>query len=123
MEAVMKAKHLGRRRFLKNGAALASLAVAGIGTAKGETAASDKPEPRSKNLYEYGERSHFETAVRTTSDTKPYSFYVKQRLTPLQDSIGIITPSALHFFNSHGYDPPDIDPQQHRLLIHGMVDR
>jgi sulfane dehydrogenase subunit SoxC len=42
--------------------------------------------------------------------------------TPLQDSVGIITPASLHFVISHGYDPPDIDPQQHRLLIHGLVD-
>ncbi len=119
----MKSKELGRRRFLKNGAALAGLAVGGIRPASGETTGSDKPESRPKDLHEYGERSRFETAVRTPSEAKPYSFYVKQRLTPLQDSVGIITPSALHFFNSHGYEPPDIDPRQHRLMIHGMVDR
>jgi sulfane dehydrogenase subunit SoxC len=119
----MKSKELGRRRFLKNGAALAGLAVGGIRSASGETTAADKPESRPKDLHEYGERSRFETAVRTPSEAKPYSFYVKQRLTPLQDSVGIITPSALHFFNSHGYEPPDIEPRQHRLMIHGMVDR
>ena len=43
--------------------------------------------------------------------------------TPLQDSVGMITPSSLHFVISHGYEPPDIDPREHRLLIHGMVDR
>jgi len=41
----------------------------------------------------------------------------------LQEVAGIITPPALHFIVSHGYEPPDIDPQQHRLLIHGMVER
>ena len=44
-------------------------------------------------------------------------------MTPLQDVIGIITPAALHYYDSHGYLPPDIDPKEHRLLIHGMVDR
>jgi sulfane dehydrogenase subunit SoxC len=29
----------------------------------------------------------------------------------------------LHYFNNHGYLPPDIDPSEHRLLVHGMVDR
>ncbi|MBI3940394.1 MAG: sulfite dehydrogenase [Acidobacteria bacterium] len=44
--------------------------------------------------------------------------------TPLQDLTGIITPAPLHFVVSHAYGtPPDIDPRQHRLLIHGMVDR
>ena len=37
--------------------------------------------------------------------------------------MGIITPPSLQFVLSHGYDPPDIDPRQHRLMIHGLVDR
>ena len=41
-------------------------------------------------------------------------------LTPVQNLIGIITPAALHYHSTHGYPPPDIDPQQHRLLIHGV---
>jgi len=44
-------------------------------------------------------------------------------MSPIQDSKGVITPSSLHFVRAHGHAPPDIDPQQHRLLIHGMVDR
>src|SRR5439155_1381925 len=43
--------------------------------------------------------------------------------TPLQDSAGIITPASLHFMQTHSSRLPDIDPQQHRLTIHGMVDR
>ena len=42
--------------------------------------------------------------------------------TPLQDMVGVITPSELHFMNTH-YNLPDIDPATHRLMIHGMVDR
>ena len=38
--------------------------------------------------------------------------------------MGIITPSSLHFMGTHrGSIVPDIDPKEHRLLIHGMVDR
>ena len=45
-------------------------------------------------------------------------------LSPLQDSVGIITPSSLHFVGTHrGAIVPDIDPKEYRLLIHGMVDR
>ncbi|HLA39097.1 MAG TPA: sulfite dehydrogenase, partial [Candidatus Glassbacteria bacterium] len=62
-----------------------------------------------------GERSRFENAGRLLGLFGPR--------TPLQDSVGIITPSALHFMAAHGYDPPDLDPRQHRLLIHGLVDR
>ena len=40
--------------------------------------------------------------------------------TPLQGLFGIITPSGLHFERHHqGWH--DIDPAQHRLLIHGLV--
>ena len=35
---------------------------------------------------------------------------------------GIITPNGLHFDRSHS-GTPDIDPDQHRLLIHGLVKR
>jgi sulfane dehydrogenase subunit SoxC len=38
--------------------------------------------------------------------------------------VGAITPSALHYFGTtRGSFVPDIDPKEHRLLIHGMVDR
>jgi sulfane dehydrogenase subunit SoxC len=43
--------------------------------------------------------------------------------TPLQDTVGFITPSPLHYVISHAHEPPDIDPREHRLMIHGMVDR
>jgi len=44
-------------------------------------------------------------------------------MTPLQDLDGIITPSGLHYLMDHVDGFPDIDPQHHRLMIHGMVDR
>ena len=44
-------------------------------------------------------------------------------LSPLQDSVGIITPSSLHYVAPPRRRFPDIDPKEHRLLIHGMVDR
>jgi sulfane dehydrogenase subunit SoxC len=42
--------------------------------------------------------------------------------TPLQDAMGIITPSSLHFERHHS-GVPAIDPAKHELLIHGLVDR
>lgn len=42
--------------------------------------------------------------------------------TPLQDLHGIITPSGLHFERHHA-GVPQIDPAQHLLVIHGMVDK
>ena len=111
----MNAKERGRRRFLKEGAALAGLAAGAIRSASGQTLASEISDVRPQDTRAYGERSRFETTVRTPPGTLSIS-------TPLQDSMGIITPSALHFAAIH-YNVPTIDPRQHRLLIHGLVDR
>jgi sulfane dehydrogenase subunit SoxC len=122
----MNPKQSGRRRFLKNGAALAGLAVGASASALPVTA-----EPALEHvdeLHQYGARSHFVESVRVGSinnperrlPNEPRDFGLK---TPLQDSAGIITPSSLHYIVSHGYEPPDINPREHRLLIHGMVDR
>lgn len=40
--------------------------------------------------------------------------------TPLQQLEGILTPNGLHFERHHN-GVPDIDPEQHQLLIHGQV--
>jgi sulfane dehydrogenase subunit SoxC len=42
--------------------------------------------------------------------------------TPLQDLMGMITPSDLHFERHHG-GVPSIVSEEHELLVHGMVDR
>ena len=122
----MNPKNSDRRRFLKRGAALAGLAV---GASASALPLAGKPSPeRVDDLHLYGERSRFVDAVRIGSinnperrlKDEPVAFGLK---TPLQDQIGMITPASLHFIVSHGFEPPDIDPQEHRLLIHGMVDR
>jgi sulfane dehydrogenase subunit SoxC len=43
-------------------------------------------------------------------------------LTPLQDLRGIITPNGLHYERHHA-GVPTIDPREHRLIVHGMVER
>lgn len=42
--------------------------------------------------------------------------------TPLQRLRGTITPSGLHYEVHHG-GRPEIDPERHRLMIHGLVER
>ncbi len=63
----------------------------------------------------YGQRSPFEQAVRAPRGGSA-------SLTPLQDSQGMLTPSALHFERHHN-GVPAIDPARHRLMLHGLVDR
>lgn len=64
----------------------------------------------------YGAPSQFEHVRRiaTASGTDSY--------TPLQSLQGVITPSGLHFERHHA-GVPNIDPRQHRLIIHGMVNQ
>ncbi len=61
-----------------------------------------------------GTRSAFENLRKTASD-------ISAR-TPLQDLHGMITPSDLHFERDHA-GVPEINPEKHELLIHGMVER
>ena len=123
----MDSKKPSRRKFLTTSAAVAGLAVGGVAPASGQTAASEaQPKKSLKELIAYGERSHFVTSVRIpvaermSPDDFGMTFHVSS---PLQDSVGIITPSSLHFVGTHrGAIVPDIDPKEYRLLIHGMVD-
>ena len=41
---------------------------------------------------------------------------------PLQNLFGIITPNGLHFERSHA-GRPAVDPYQHRLVVHGLVNQ
>ena len=68
----------------------------------------------------YGSRSQFETEVRTRYPTA--TAQSSWTFTPLQNSVGIITPSGLHFERSHA-GTATIDPSKHSLFIHGMVAR
>src|SRR5271165_4586763 len=116
-----------RRRFLK-GTALAGLAAAGgAKEASAQATNQSAAEKKTEELIAYGERSRFVTSKRypVTGRHSPDEFGLMFHvLTPLQDSVGIITPSSLHYFATHrGSFIPDIDPKEHRLMIHGMVDR
>src|SRR5580700_1887194 len=108
-----------RRRFLKSAAALAGVAAgAGAGAewaAKGQSAA---PEAKDTH-FGHGEPSRFVKSGRGARLSIDHITYY----TPLQDYAGIITPAGLHFVQQHSSHLPDIDPDQHRLTIHGLVDR
>jgi sulfane dehydrogenase subunit SoxC len=118
-----------RRRFLREGLAFAGLSLGGIPLASGQAAPPSAPENDVARLDAYGERSRFVTSKRFEigggPEHKPAPFGTTANLvTPLQDLVGIITPNSLHYVGSHGaFYVPDINPAEHRLMIHGMVDR
>jgi len=71
----------------------------------------------------YGEPSPFEkNVVRRPRGALPTFPSAGTSDTPLQNLTGIITPNGLVYERHHAGIPP-IDPAQHRLLIHGLVDR
>src|ERR1700726_1440022 len=106
----------GRRRFLKQAAALAGVAAgAGAGAewaARGQSAGSSaKPESQPNDAHIHVDERR---GVRRNINHITY-------FTPIQDYAGIITPAPLHFVQLHTSYFPVIDAQQHRLTIHGMV--
>ena len=122
-----------RRAFLRGGAALGGAAI-GAGLAGRSALAADDPlitEVQDWNRYlgegvdarPYGVPSKFEADVVRrdvswlTADTKS-----SVNFTPLHKLDGIITPSGLCFERHHG-GIAEIAPADHRLMIHGLVDR
>ena len=120
---------MDRRKFLKS-----SIVGAGAGTLAASTALAGETIPKevpewSKILgvgvdhEPYGLPSPYEAHVRrrnvewlTASTESSINF------APLHDLSGIITPNGLHFERHHG-GVAEVDPAEHRLLIHGLVEK
>ncbi|MBQ73917.1 MAG: sulfite dehydrogenase [Gammaproteobacteria bacterium] len=122
-----------RREFLLGGLGLMGGAAAGsIGIIQSAGASSNLPPnvpAWTKTLgtgvvtNPYGQPSPFEADVkRRTVDWLTADRLASISFTPLGDIKGIITPSAVVFERYHS-GLPQIDPNQHRLMIHGMVKR
>lgn len=120
---------LNRRLFL-NSALATTAALATSRAAYGQNIVGEGQEdwvlyPGSDALL-YGDRSRFEVDKIKRVFPKFSQEFWDLRLskyvarTPLDHMLGTITPSGLHFERSH-QGIPDIDPDQHSLVIHGMV--
>ncbi|WP_375783619.1 sulfite dehydrogenase [Bradyrhizobium sp. Pha-3] len=128
-----RVREASRRRFLQAGAALAGgSAIAGVA---GSTALAEQGNNLPPSVPEwmkapgdpmgsqpYGTPSvHEKGVVKNISKTLPQYISASGR-TPLQELDGIITPNGLFYERHHG-GVPTIDPAEHRLMLHGMVDR
>ena len=122
----MDSKRNSRRELLKAGAALAggiTLGTSGKAAQAQEHNHPATPGPEnaspmihgSKEQIEYGQRSKYVTSVRMahpmggrpSPDVFGKVFHVA---TPLQDSVGVITPSSLHYIaTTRGSYLPDIE--------------
>jgi sulfane dehydrogenase subunit SoxC len=123
---------LNRRMLLGRGAALAgAIGAAPLGSLTGAAAEPAAGEPLANPPWSlepgaaieaYGRPSRFEKDVArllTNPNGLPGTSGAR---TPHHRLNGTMTPNGLHFVVSHG-GAPDIDPDKHRLVIHGLVKR
>jgi sulfane dehydrogenase subunit SoxC len=117
-----------KRRFIKQtfGLMAATSLVAG-GTKHAAAAGPPEVPPSMKGpgagMGEYGTPAKYERKVtRAFIRSQPGTTGSGASRTPLESLDGMVTPSGLHFERHHS-GVPDIDPDQHRLLIHGLVKR
>jgi len=113
-----------RRLFLTGGATL--LGSMGLLSAMPASAAPLEIPPWMKapgaHMSPYGQPSKYEQHVQKIVGGTPGVVGSGVSFTPLEKLHGTITPNSLHFERHHS-GIPDIDPDQHQLLIHGLVDR
>jgi sulfane dehydrogenase subunit SoxC len=117
-----------KRRFIKRG--IGMLAATGLmrgGVKDAEAVEPPDVAPSMKapgaGMSEYGSPAKYEAKVtRTFIRSQPGTTGSGASRTPLEALDGMLTPSGLHFERHHS-GVPDIDPAQHRLLIHGLVKR
>jgi sulfane dehydrogenase subunit SoxC len=116
---------LHRRMFLAAGttvaAAVASSALPNPGAADALSVEPWMKVPGS-GFVGYGQPSKHEDKVARIWNTAPGTTGTGAARTPLHLLDGMITPNGVHFERSHS-GIPDINPDTHRLLIHGLVKR
>lgn len=86
------------------------------------TVPDDPTAVQGMRLSQRGLRSPFVHVQREINDPDAPLGTAGWTFTPLQDLDGTITPSDLHFERHHA-GVTMIDPAEHRLLVHGMVQR
>src|SRR5215472_8196269 len=116
---------LDRRLLLRTGALVGFLPAFAKNEASAEPSQLPVPEwskvPGSP-FVGYGQPSKFEANVVRTATNPPNAPGAGAAWAPLHRLYGTITPNGLHFERSHS-GIPYIDPDAHRLLIHGLVKR
>lgn len=120
---------LDRRAFLLSGIAVSAVySSTALAETKLKSATIGDPLPQwmktpGGNDTPYGLPSNHEQQVqRQLAENTPQTSLFSVWHSPIEHQRGIITPSGLHF-SVHHNGIPDIDPQQHELMIHGLVDK
>jgi sulfane dehydrogenase subunit SoxC len=123
LQAVAGGGLLDRRLFLQKSLAFSALAVSSeLLAAEVDTQRPAWAQKPGLPLSNYGHPSKYEQKTIRWTMGNAMAGGNGVSWTPLQDLEGIITPSGLHFERHHN-GVPQIDPAQHKLLIHGLVDK
>ena len=127
-------KNLDRRDFFKKTAALSVTAIAGTSLVSSNARADDPAimhhpkwgqkwgDPVTKNQYGIPSAYEHNVTRRSTKLLASGNFRASIAVTPIQESMGIVTPNGLFFSRSHG-GVAHVDPNEFRLMIHGLVEK
>ena len=113
---------LDRRLLLQRGVAFAGAMTGVAVTAAAAEPLQDDPWSRAQGTTTVAiePRSRFEDNVKRTLSNPNGAPRTQHARTPHHMLNGTITPNHLHFTIIHN-GTPDIDPDKHRLVIHGLV--
>ena len=130
----MDNKKSNRREFFKRTAALSATALAGTSIFASNAKADDPAimehttwgqkwgDPITKNLYGMPSKYEHNVTRRYTKLLASGNYRASIAVTPIQESKGIITPNGLFFSRTHG-GVAHVDPNEYRLMIHGLVEK
>ena len=126
---------IDRRDFFRKTAAASITALAGTSLLASETSGTGDPaimnhtkwgqvwgDPVNKDAYGMPSEYEHNNVRRSTSLLSSGNFRASIAVTPIHESEGIITPNGLFFSRSHG-GVAHVDPNEFRLMIHGLVEK
>ena len=120
-----------RRDFFKKTAALGVTALAGtsLAASQDDHAIMHHPkwgqvwgDPVTKNRYGVPSLYEHNNTRRNTKLLASGNYRASIAVTPIHESEGIITPNGLFFSRAHG-GVAHVDPNEFRLMIHGLVEK
>ncbi len=135
-DSVSEAKEIkSRREFFKKAATLSVGAVTAASVLSPVKAKADDPaimeeqpwattlgDPVTKNRYGLPSPYEHNNIRRNMKLLQSGNWQASIAMCPIHESMGIITPNGLFFSRVHG-GVAHIDPNKHRLMIHGLVEK
>jgi len=125
-----------RRNFFKKTATLSATAIAGTSLLAGAKAMAED-DPFIMNTPDWGHKIGYPVTKNRYGMPSPYEHNITRRnskllssgnwqasiaMCPIQDLSGIMTPNGLFFSRCHG-GIPTINPNEWRLMLHGLVEK